>query len=380
MLANSNQNKRIELEVKKLGIFELRGLAREVGVPSPTTKKRDQLIEGILERFYKGEIDEVVITKKGRPYKKLAVVDSILSNMTMHENFSNQTKLVSYEDILAFAQVMPVMGGATNKEGTFSGIVRQSANDEFYMFYDFNTSNTIFLPVGLKFVNLIKNGDEVECRAKMASSNQYFAVEINKINKVKASSYTPQKIVLGEPVISNQTIDFDGKKIYVGRRNLIFVEENFYENKSFEKLEEQALKNGYNVVYLSLNSSIEDDIKLKQFKGFVFSSKFNEISSKSLNQALDCVNLCENLLENGQKVLLVVPDIVNIIRVLDCCFVDENKMYNHSMQSIVIVQKILSLGKAFSSGASITAVLGCSTYDKNDQFITEQLVKIAKIV
>ena len=40
-----DKNKKIELEVKKLGIFELRGLAREVGVSSPTTKKREELID-----------------------------------------------------------------------------------------------------------------------------------------------------------------------------------------------------------------------------------------------------------------------------------------------------------------------------------------------
>ena len=30
-----------EMFVKKLGIFELRALARELGVPSPTTKRRN---------------------------------------------------------------------------------------------------------------------------------------------------------------------------------------------------------------------------------------------------------------------------------------------------------------------------------------------------
>ena len=147
MIANLNQNKRIELEVKKLGIFELRGLAREVGVPSPTTKKRDELIDGILERIYRGELDDVVVTKKGRPYKKLAVVDNILSNMTMQENFASQAKPVSYDEILAFAQVMPVMGKATNEEGIFSGIARKSANNDYNIYYHLATSNTIYLKI-----------------------------------------------------------------------------------------------------------------------------------------------------------------------------------------------------------------------------------------
>ena len=96
MNGETSQSKRIELEVKKLGIFELRGLAREVGVTSPTTKKREELIENILERINKGRLDEVVVTKKGRPFKKLTVVDNLLNSMTMQDKFSNQTKLSIY--------------------------------------------------------------------------------------------------------------------------------------------------------------------------------------------------------------------------------------------------------------------------------------------
>ena len=71
MIGETNQSKRIELEVKRLGIFELRALAREVGVQSPTTKKREELIVNILERINNGQLDDVVVTKKGRPYKRL---------------------------------------------------------------------------------------------------------------------------------------------------------------------------------------------------------------------------------------------------------------------------------------------------------------------
>ena len=150
-----SQSKRIELEVKKLGIFELRGLAREVGVPSPTTKKREELIDSILERISKGKLDEVVITKKGRPFKKLAVVDNILNAVATSDKFATQTKMVSFEDILSFAQVMPVMGGVTNQTGSFKGVVRQNDNSDILMFYDFDSAQAIFLPNELEFVSLL---------------------------------------------------------------------------------------------------------------------------------------------------------------------------------------------------------------------------------
>ena len=375
-----SQNKRIELEVKKLGIFELRGLAREVGVPSPTTKKREELIDNILDRINKGQLDEVVVTKKGRPFKKLAVVDNLLNNMTLQDKFSNQTKLISYEDILSFAQVMPVISNVANQIGQFNGIVRQSANSDILMFYDFDSAQAIFLPNELEFVSLIHNGDEVECRAKKINNNQYFAIEITAINGMKPTEYKASHIDLGEQIISTANLNFSDKKVFVGRRNLSIVKENFYENENFDKLATQALKEGYKIVYLSLNSSIEDQIKLRYCQGKVLSTKFDDPCVQSLNKALDCISLCENLVTHGEKVLLIIPDIMNVVRALDYCFIDQAKMYGHSMQSIIVAQKILSLGRAYKLGANVTIMLCCDENDAGDEFVTNQLIKICKMI
>ena len=375
-----SQNKRIELEVKKLGIFELRGLAREVGVPSPTTKKREELIDNILDRINKGGLDEVVVTKKGRPFKKLAVVDNLLNNMTLQDKFSNQTKLISYEDILSFAQVMPVISNVANQIGQFNGIVRQSANSDILMFYDFETAQAIFLPNELELVSLIHNGDEVECRAKKINNNQYFAIEITAINGMKPTEYKASHIDLGEQIISTANLNFSDKKVFVGRRNLSIVKENFYENENFDKLATQALKEGYKIVYLSLNSSIEDQIKLRYCQGKVLSTKFDDPCVQSLNKALDCISLCENLVTHGEKVLLIIPDIMNVVRALDYCFIDQAKMYGHSMQSIIVAQKILSLGRAYKLGANVTIMLCCDENDAGDEFVTNQLIKICKMI
>ena len=55
--------------LKSLGVYELRELARRLGVSSPTTKKRKQLEQEIL-KISKGEqIAEGKKTNKGRPPK-----------------------------------------------------------------------------------------------------------------------------------------------------------------------------------------------------------------------------------------------------------------------------------------------------------------------
>ena len=142
----------------------------------------------------------------------------------------------------------------------------------------------------------------------------------------------------------------------------------------------QAIEEGYKIVYLSLNSSVEDQIKLRTCQGLVLDTKFDDPCMQSLNKALDCIGLCENLLSRGEKVLLIIPDIINVVRALDYCFIDQAKMYGHSMQSIVVAQKIMSLGKAFKQGANVTVLLCCDENDVEDEFVTNQLVKICKMI
>ena len=95
-----------ELLVKQLGIFELRGLARELGIPSPTTKKRDELIKLILLKFENGDIVDDKGKRKGRPCKKLSTINDIVSTIANQFNEKNAQPLV-FETLVTFAQVLP---------------------------------------------------------------------------------------------------------------------------------------------------------------------------------------------------------------------------------------------------------------------------------
>ena len=58
-------------EYDDLGIFELRAIGREIGVKSPTTYKRDELIKN-REKIEKGIIEPYRKTKRqGRPAKNM---------------------------------------------------------------------------------------------------------------------------------------------------------------------------------------------------------------------------------------------------------------------------------------------------------------------
>ena len=52
------------------GIYELRKLGREVGVPSPTTLKKEQLVEAILAVIYGEKPKRNVGKGRGRPVRE----------------------------------------------------------------------------------------------------------------------------------------------------------------------------------------------------------------------------------------------------------------------------------------------------------------------
>lgn len=56
------------LDLEKYSIYELRIIARNLGVKSPTTKRHQQLVDEI-NKISKGDIAPNHFPKKGRPYK-----------------------------------------------------------------------------------------------------------------------------------------------------------------------------------------------------------------------------------------------------------------------------------------------------------------------
>ena len=78
--------------IYKMGIYELRTLAREMGVPSPTTLKRQQLIDSIIE-ISKGEKKAVKGLTRGRKPKNTESISNILQR---YSDCSNGQDNVSY--------------------------------------------------------------------------------------------------------------------------------------------------------------------------------------------------------------------------------------------------------------------------------------------
>ena len=362
-----------ELLVRELGVFELRGLAREVGVPSPTTKKREELISLILQKFKDGMVIDPKRKAKGRPYKKLSSIEDIVSTMT--NSARNNDEPLTYESILTFAQNKPKFTTAEDDTVyTFEGITRKS--DEYMVL--FCEEKCVYIK-DIDNAEKLNAGDQVKVEAKaLSSKNQYRATKILSINDFDASDYQPETCDNGEEIISNQTIPYGDIKIFVGRRNAHLFEEDLYENDNFASLTKYCKDNNINLLVLALNTSFENQIIFKNLDFKNFTTQYGSNNIINFNKVIDTINHAQNLIERGENVIVFILDIIEVLRTLDKCFVKENhEKGEHCQQTIIIADKIMSLGKAYKASSS-TIVLGYNEQDKDEKFFNENILRVSK--
>lgn len=370
-----------EMFVKKLGIFELRALARELGVPSPTTKRRNELVSLILEKLQLGQGGQNSASKKGRPFKKLSSIDEILDYMADPSQEKEETTIFpTFEELICFAQEKPNAMFVNDKKETLCGVVRNS-NSTLY-FIDLEKGNKVFLTDEVCEKYNLDKGDFLVCDCVgINTSNQFLVKEVLEINFVSAKDRKVDNVDLGRAVISEDRLAYGDKFLTVGRRNLVFYDKDIYEDDRFSRFASQCIEDGSRVVVIGSNISFENDILFKSIKGLVrFTSLYGESPQSAFDKVVDAITFVEKQISLGQKVVVFVCDVIEVIRSLDKYFAGSDICEDCYAQTLVILQKLLSLGRAYSSLASATLLISCREMDREDIILKNEIIKVCNII
>ncbi len=370
-----------EMIVNELGIFELRGLAREIGVPSPTTRKRGELVDLILEKLSNGSSVPQRPTKKGRPCKTLNNIDKIMSAMTGNEatlSFPSVTKRIRpYNEVITFAQETPVFSLIMEEEtADFEGVLRVA--DKVGFFLDIKNNTKVFIPLDMVNTFGLKTGDYIEVTAnKMNTSNQYIVSNLNKINFVDASEYKPVAATSKEPTISFNMVPYGDFKLFRGRRNIIRYQSNIFEDNRFYEFANNLIKDGFKVVVLSLNTSFEDAIMFDNIDGLIkLKNNYGDNDQTGLDKVVDAISLVLRLNELGEKVVLFINDIMEVLSYIDFYFDKKETMFGHNADAVVVIQKLISLGRAYKDESETTVVMTYRKCNENDPFLINEVLKV----
>lgn len=378
----SNDNLK-DVLVRKLGIYELRGLARELGISSPTTKRRSELVDLIIENranIKNTGMADLALSKKGRPYKKLGTIEEIMNAVIMEEN----QKIVvpkgrpSYESLICFAQEIPTFDHIAKEYKILTGVLR-IANLSAY-FIDNKFGIKVFIPDEMLEEYNLSQGDFVKARCvKINNVGQFMADNLMEINFTNVDEYAVKEIETPRPIISREKLPFGTDMICCGRRNVIEYANDIFEDEKFEDFAKDCQSRGIRVIVLGLNISFENDIMYNNIDNVTtFTTVYGSEASAGLERAVDAIGLCQKLMQRGEKVVLFVNDIVEVLRTLDKNYTFSEKTDDgHFVESVVIAQKVLSLGRAYEGGLWTTLLVAYRDFDKNNEFLNNELFKVS---
>lgn len=373
-MIKDNVDKMQELKVKELGVFELRGLAREIGIPSPTTKKREELISLILEKFKSGFTLESKEKRKGRPFKKLTSIDDLVLTITD----DNANKPLTFENIMLFAQDMPafLVDDSTEDMLEIDAIVRRDREKLIANYKE----KWIYFKDDEGSYKKLRQGDKVKVVAQSMGQNQYLANKILKINDIDEKDYSPCDISKRKEILANQVLEIGSINLSVGRRNAMMFNEDIFENKVFSSLVNYCVSNNTKLVVLGVNTSFESQVYLQDFKIENFTTKYGTDNTINFNVVIDAITYVENLIARGEKVIMYVLDIMEIIRLSDRCFTPPDEKITHTSGTMTILLKIMELGQAFQDGNHSTLLLGYNELDKDEQILKNEVLRVSKLV
>ena len=364
-------------KVQNLGIFELRALARQLGVSSPTTKKREELVSAIVEASASNEKRNNSGKRKGRPYKELSSLKDIWLEVNTEPITTDYQNIQSY-----FAFEQPKFGFLADdrvggKISECQGYIRQTQNVK--SFYDIKSGEWVFVRSEDPYFDALQSGDKVKVVAKdIKTEGQKIIDEILEINDIKANDYH-----FVEPsddrkeVIGTEKLVFDNKYLYKGRRNTLSYDCDIYESNEFASLLEACEKENINLIVLGLNISFEDEIYLRQFdKVDKFVTLYGSNDYLGFNVLIDAVNYAQRLKKNNEKVLLYVVDLPEVIRLVDR-YSQKNYEENYEHTKIIL-KEIMSIAQAFDDGYSSSVLMRYHKDLKNNEFLKAEVLRVSK--
>lgn len=377
-----------------LGIYELRELARSIGVSSPTTKKREQLCTEILDISSGAVKVEAKQNKKGRPPKTITKITTMVKDYIPPEILKLQKPIEreSYSNILMLAQNPSIYGQINSNVNKQIFGYLDSINGHFYLN---NLKNnelfkfiTFYVPDEIISKYNLREGDKVLAYGKISDNYDCGILEeVLKINDVDVSNWNSKRKVYDISAFDIPSVDtvVFGKNIKKGERTISYFQsdedailaivkeiENLSRNNNLdEKLVFVGIELAPEVIYYGrLNKNLE-----------MFATTYYNNLDESYNSIINAINFCNSTLKEGKSVRMFIFDIMGLVTRLDQHFASQMASYmGHNISGVQLVKKLVGMGKAISKDLTITTHSVAFESQRNDEFIVNEINKIAKTI
>ena len=377
-------------KLNKFGIFQLREYARSIGVHLPTTYKKDDLIEKIMQ-VENGDIQPFVPkNKKGRPPKNLYDFNS---NWNVGYQYVDQTeektswKKGSYlqsfepkEDLFLNAQVSSrkelfiTKDGQRPKEESGILMIEPNGNGTLHLggLNSLTNDDIAIIPYRMVKTYSLLAGDKIDCLCYDDGSGYKQIADILKINDCSLGDL--RRIYVSENSIdiisSNETINLWGDKsltfskflapIGKGQRVFVCADKNVIKSDFLNRIAIQTKKQNLHTIVVAIDKRPEEKSVYNQDNIEYAFSTFDMTPFRQMYLVNLAVERAKRLCEMGQNVVLIVDDIMSVLRAYNYSSISEQeeKIGEFGLNAIIAVKKLLAVAKNVEQAGTITLIAG----------------------
>lgn len=365
--------------LENLGIYELRNVARQVGVYSPTKLKKDEIIQKITAIVSGEEAPHVKKSNQGRPAKQIAGLDEILSifvpNIEQKNMFETQfhEKLFpsclmqtikvlpdNFEDFQGYLKILPDNYGVIFQNGYFQG-----NKHTYYLTPQLLTQTGLrdgdFLQGVCYYIDetkprIVKQIDFVN-GVNLPQSQRVLRIDFEQAEAL----YPKNQLVIGNT--KDSWLDFKCIDkicpILEGSRVAVNYQKNF-EIEDFIVDFVKVLSKDYNVTLIAVDERPEDltIIKDECDKLSMVNSQRQQDEIAFAEQTLMLINHIVRQVENGRNQILVIKNLQKFENLLLRYHVIEKKLTEAEakIQAMQQIKRVFSLAKSVKNDYALTVV------------------------
>lgn len=368
-------------------IFELRDIARTIGVYSPTIYRKEELIDKIFKIINGDEMPYVPKSRQGRPPKNLSgktkALESFLPSNREERNYDleagNSIGILS-EGIIAFLEdannpvlnIENFVGYLDIIDSAGYGIIRPLKNT-------LKESKTVYVSNGQIEKFNLKTGDLLEVEARLLHKEKPLVLTIvKKINdrdfKNPVRNVAFENLPIEMPI---KEIRFDTDKqeseifnklkmlpLISGSRNLILVKKG----AGFDIV---GLIRGLNSLlgvkglYLGLELLPENVPFMDNVRGCetVYCALGEDIEKQARTMYLS-IERAKRLVEEKNDVVLLVDSVDKIIKNEN--FINDNNINDINKKTLLAIKNLLAQARSIEAGGSLTEICVMYYKDNND--------------
>lgn len=362
--------------LEDLGIYQLRELAREIGVHLPTTMRKGDLIQKIRE-IASGEAQPfVATTKKGRPPKQfqttqtehtgsereydykdwgksiLPYTEVPLTLYRMSDNASFIFDERKYDTVFDVSGIVSIddAGNARLHEGDLDEIGdKRIARIEF--------------PVITKFG--IRDGDKIEGRmGKSLKDGGLCLFDVKTINGkplplTRLNFADTKAMPVQHPVVlENMPITKFITPIGNGQRVLVQSKDQYVPKHFMHALADEFARK-QEVLYITLDEQPEDYYSSEQQNLKFILCPFDLPVDKQLYILELALNRAKRLAEQGENIVVMIEDLITVARLYNRCY--KSSGLGESDEFVIdSIKKLLACGRNVCDGGTVTLVCGVS--------------------